>query len=232
MALEVIGAGFGRTGTSSVREALTYMGHRCLHMADVLFNPAHKDDIDFWCAVAQAQDRKACDWENVLGAYSAVMDFPACAVWHELAEINPDAKVLLTLHPGGAEAWYQSTLETIYVGTGYDSSTEFGAKVNEVMDKLVWNGMLQGAMEDRDRAIARYNEHAEQVRDLMPADRLLVFSADQGWGPLCDFLGKPVPDMPFPRTNDREQMSRTMARLEKMRAFRTAGGAQGAKKTG
>ena len=37
----------------------------------------------------------------------------------------------------------------------------------------------------------------------IPADRLLVYQVKDGWGPLCDFLGVPVPDEPFPRTNDR-----------------------------
>ncbi len=39
-----------------------------------------------------------------------------------------------------------------------------------------------------------------------PKDRLLEYQLADGWGPLCDFLGKPVPDVPFPRVNNSEAL--------------------------
>ena len=63
--------------------------------------------------------------------------------------------------------------------------------------------MFQGRFEDRAFAIDVFNRHNEQVRRDVPADRLLVYEISQGWGPLCAFLGVPVPEgKPFPHLND------------------------------
>ena len=217
MTVKIIGAGFGRTGTSSVARALEMLGLPCYHMQDVMFDPAHKGDVDFWLDAVADPDRPDRDWTKALHGKPATLDYPACAAWRGLARAYPQAKVLLTLHPGGAQAWYRSTMGTIYKGTDQHSASEFGARMNAMMDGLVWNGLLQGTMEDPAAAMARYEAHVAEVRAEIAPERLLVFSADQGWGPLCDFLGLPVPEGDFPRLNDREEMARTMARLDRMR---------------
>jgi len=183
-------------------------------MSDMLFRVEHKPDIAFWLEVAEAPEA-AHDWDRVFADVRATMDFPGCAVWRRLAADYPEAKVILTLHPGGPEAWYESSRKTIYMGTGLDAATPFGRSFNTMMDRLVWNGVLQGTMEDRCAAIARYNDHAAEVRDTVPADRLLVFAADQGWDPLCAFLGQKGSALPFPNANNREAMSRTMDRVNR-----------------
>jgi hypothetical protein len=68
-------------------------------------------------------------------------------------------------------------------------------------------------MGHRAQAVARYNEHIEDVKATVPADKLLVFSVDQGWEPLCKFFGVPVPDKPFPRLNDRETFQKNIANM-------------------
>lgn len=216
MTLKVIGAGYGRTGTSSVRQALDDLGYPCYHMADVLFNPANKKDVDFWQEVADATPDATPEWGRVFGRYSATLDFPACAAWRMLVRDHPDAKVLLTLHPKGPEAWYESCLKTIYVGTGLDAATSFGTRINAMMDQLVWDGMMQGTMEHRDMAIARYEAHIAEVQAEVPADRLLTFSATEGWEPLCAFLDVPVPEAPFPNVNNREHMAQMMNRMRRV----------------
>lgn len=222
MALDLIGAGFGRTGTFSLRTALGKLGYPCYHMMDVLFDPAHKTDVDFWLEVAEDPDTPDRDWSRVFGDVTATVDYPACAAWRGLVAANPDAKVIFTLHPRGAEAWYDSTRNTIYAGTGLEAGSRFGEKINAMMDRLVWHGMLQNAMEDRDRAIARHDAHLQEVRDGVPEDRLLVFSVDQGWEPLCKFLDLPIPDGEFPNVNEREHMARVTARLMRMRQLAAA----------
>jgi len=217
--LEIIGAGFGRTGTSSVRKALNELGFPCYHMFDVLFNPQCRADIDFWQEVADDPQSVARDWNRVFAPYRATVDFPACAVWRPLLAAHPKAKVLLTLHARGPEAWYDSTRGTIYVGTGLEAGTTFARKVNDMMDRLVWRGLLQGTMENRDAAIARYNAHIAEIRAAVPPEQLLLFSPDQGWEPLCAFLGVPVPTAPFPNVNNREEMARTVGRLARLRSF-------------
>lgn len=76
--------------------------------------------------------------------------------------------------------------------------------------KLIWQRSHKGTMTDRDKAIAHYNQHIEDVKAAVPADRLLVFSADQGWGPLCEFLGVPTPETAFPNVNDRKEIKKTL----------------------
>lgn len=222
MGLDVIGAGFGRTGTFSLRKALNTLGFPCYHMMDVLFDPAHKSDVDFWLEVAEDPARAARDWSRVFADVTATVDYPACAAWRGLVAANPQAKVIATLHPRGAEAWYDSTRKTIYAGTGLDAGSRFGAKINAMMDRLVWHGMLQDTMEDRARAIARHDAHLQELRAELPAERLLVFSVDQGWGPLCRFLQVPEPTEDFPNVNERDHMARVTARLMRMRRLAEA----------
>lgn len=115
MPLQIVGAGFGRTGTMSTYTALKQLGFPCYHMFEVLGNPANKKShLDFWREVADAPDRPREDWEQVFGPYTASVDNPAVCVWRDLIRFYPQAKVLLTLHPKGADAWYESVMETIY----------------------------------------------------------------------------------------------------------------------
>jgi hypothetical protein len=57
----------------------------------------------------------------------------------------------------------------------------------------------------KEAMIARFNAHNDQVRRIVAPERLLVFEASQGWDPLCRFLGRPLPEIPYPRVNDAEQ---------------------------
>jgi hypothetical protein len=219
MTLKIIGAGFGRTGTKSTYTALTQLGLPCYHMHEVLANPANKAHLSFWLDVARSAPGTPHDWEQVFGRYTAAVDNPACCVWRELAAAYPDAKVLLTLHPRGAEAWYESTIDTIYfTETMWQFKllhrlTPFGRKFGEMSHKLIWQRSHCGTMTDRARAIDHYHQHIAEVREAVPAERLLVFSADQGWQPLCDFIGVPVPDTPFPSVNDRAAIKQNIARM-------------------
>lgn len=114
MTLTLIGAGFGRTGTWSTFAALNRLGLPCYHMQEVILNKANKGHLDFWRKVANSPPGTQQDWSRVFGNYKATVDNPGCCVWRELMAAYPDAKVLLTLHPRGAEAWYESTIDTIY----------------------------------------------------------------------------------------------------------------------
>ena len=137
------------------------------------------------------------------------MDNPGCRVWRELIDAYPDAKVLLTLHPRGAEAWYQSTVETIYfTETMWQFKflklvTPFAHKLGDMTHKLVWQRSHKGSMATRETAIARYEEHIAEVKAAVPAEKLLVYSVDQGWAALCEFRGVAVPESDFPNVNDR-----------------------------
>jgi hypothetical protein len=219
MAVEIIGAGFGRTGTLSVYTALRQLGFPCYHMFEVLKNKANKTHLDFWRKVANSRPGVQHEWSQVFAQYRATVDNPACCVWRELLAAYPDAKVLLTLHPGGAEAWYESTINTIYFTERMwqfkvlEWFTPFGRKFGDMSRKLIWQRSHRGTMEDRETAIAHYQQHIDEVKAAVPADRLLVFSADQGWEPLCRFLGVPVPEGDFPNVNDRAAIKKTVREM-------------------
>jgi hypothetical protein len=224
MALQIIGAGYGRTGTMSTWAALKQLGFPCYHMVEVVRNRANTGHLDFWLGVAR--DRAAPhDWERVFANYTAMVDFPGSCVWRELMDRYPDAKVLLTLHPKGGDAWHDSVKETIYftenrwffkvIGT----LTPFGRKMGEMSRKLIWEQMLVGTMPNRAAAVAQYQRHVDDVIASVPPERLLVFTANQGWAPLCGFLGVPVPETPFPNINDRNDF------MKMFRGMKIAAGA-------
>ena len=214
--LELIGVGFGRTGTDSTRTALNRLGFPCYHMFEVVGNPKNRGHLDFWVEVARSEPGTQHDWSRVFANYRATVDNPGACVWRELLEAYPRAKILLTLHPRGAEAWYESTMATIYAP---ETMWEFKLlrklvpyfrKMGVMTSGLIWGRFHRGTMGDREAAIARYRAHADEVAATVPAERLLVFRASDGWQPLCDFLGVEIPDEPFPRTNERATMKRRM----------------------
>ena len=221
MALKVIGAGFGRTGTMSLYTALGQLGLPCYHMIEVIKNPANKSHLDFWRKVANSPPGQQHDWEQVFARYTAAVDNPACCVWRELMAAYPDAKVVLTVHPRGADAWYDSTMDTIYFTEVMwqfkvlEWLTPFGRKFGDMSRKLIWQRSHHGTMPDRAKAIADYHQHIAEVKAAVPPERLLVFSVEDGWGPLCSFLGVPQPREPFPNVNDRAQIKQEIGGIVK-----------------
>ena len=187
----MVGAGVGRTGTLSLKIALEkLLGGPCYHMFEVLGHPEH---IPAWHAAAQG---KMPDWRELLAGYQAAVDWPASAFWPELSEAFPDALVLLSVRD--AQSWWQSASQTIFP-TGRSMPNED------------WRAMIEGMfaarftteIEDETAAIAAYERHNARVRSTVPTGRLLEWTPGDGWQPLCDALGVPVPDEPFPHANTR-----------------------------
>ena len=221
MSLKIIGAGFGRTGTMSTFTALNEIGFPSYHMKEVILNKENKSHLDFWNRVANAPAGQQHDWSEVFANYTATVDNPGCCVWRELLEAYPDAKVVLTLHPRGPEAWYESTIDTIYFTENrwqfrfLALFTPFAKKMRNMSSKLIWQRSHKGTMNNKAAAIARYAEHIEEVKAAVAADKLLIFKVDQGWEPLCNFLGVEVPTTPFPNVNDRAEVKKTIADITK-----------------
>jgi hypothetical protein len=209
MSLKVIGAGFGRTGTTSLYMALNQLGFPCYHMFELVQKKANRPHLAFWNRVANTPAGTQHDWETVFANYAAAVDNPACCVWQELLAANPDAKVILSLHPRGPDAWYESTIETIYATElmwqfkVLKIASPWARKFSGMVTKLVWQRSHQGTMTDRAKAIACYQQHIERVKSAVPGNQLLIFSVDQGWEPLCSFLAVPIPAGGFPEANDR-----------------------------
>jgi len=221
MTLEVIGVGYGRTGTMSTYTALKELGFPCYHMIEVIMNKENASHLDFWRKVANSAPGTKQDWNSVLGNYTAAVDNPTCCVWRELMAAYPDAKVLLTLHPRGAEAWYESTIDTIYFTENVwqfkvlEWFTPFGRKFGDMSRKLIWQRNHKDTMGDKAKAIAEYEAHIADVKASVPKDKLLVFTVSEGWAPLCKFLGVKVPKTPFPNVNDRAEIKKVIAGITK-----------------
>ena len=210
MTLKVIGAGFGRTGTVSLKAALEELGFGpCYHMIELLKHPAQ---IDQWEAASQG---KAVDWDALLTGYQAIVDFPGCLYYKALMQRYPEAKVLLSVRD--PDQWYDSTYHTIYQakpGLGpmlmLLLRVPFSVRVRRFMrifrmaDRVLWHNLFQDRFADRQHALAVYQRHIAEVKQVVPADRLLVYNVAEGWTPLCNFLEVAVPvGKPFPRLNDR-----------------------------
>ena len=200
MSLELIGAGFGRTGTLSLKSALEAIDlGPCHHMMEVFKNPGSEDD---WHQASLSND---VAWEGLLGGYRSSVDWPSCSFWRELADFYPDAKVLLSVRD--PERWYESVLETIYrVTVGMRRSEDASVRERVKMaDALIFQGTFEGRFEDRSFAIGVFERHIEEVKKTIPAERLLVYEVKDGWEPLCGFVGRSVPDFDFPHVNSRDE---------------------------
>jgi hypothetical protein len=202
MGLQVIGAGWSRTGTFSLRKALSILGFGpCYHMHDVFERREHHA---LW---RQAAAGKLDDWEAILGGYQSVTDAPPCLFWRELSARYPDASVVVTVRD--PMEWYESMRSTVYEAMlapeRVPGASESDRAALDLARELVLDGYFKGQFADRDAAIARFREHNEAVQAEIPPARLLAYDVREGWGPLCAFLGAEVPELPFPRTNERAQ---------------------------
>lgn len=202
--MKLIGAGFGRTGTMSLKAGLEQIGFGpCFHMIDLIRRPEH---LELWEAAAAG---RPVDWEDVFEGWESTVDWPGCTFWEQLVEVWPDAPVILTVRDPGA--WYESCLRSIHAAAeaGRKGELKGGTddppppEVMKIIFAVVWGGTFQNRFLDRDFAIETYMRHNEAVRAGVPDDRLLVWNAGDGWGPLCDFLGVDEPEEPFPHLNDR-----------------------------
>ncbi len=211
--MEVIGAGLPRTATLTQKIALEMLGiSPCYHMLNVV---SDLSEVQQW---NDAVDRKPgggqVAWSKIFAGFRATVDWPAAFFYRDLMEAFPDAKVLLSVRD--SEAWARSMHQTIWGGLSGDTMLhdlavarariEPGWRQFLTLMRDMWtrSGLLDASQESFDisalaASMERYNQ---QVRECVPPERLLVWSPAQGWEPLCEFLGVPVPSAPLPRVND------------------------------
>ncbi|RCI10132.1 hypothetical protein L249_8605 [Ophiocordyceps polyrhachis-furcata BCC 54312] len=227
--MRVIVVGAHRTGTMSMRCALWMLGfHDCYHMHSVMQN--QMDHPDMWARAIEAKFAgkgtfTRADWDRLLGHYQACCDVPAAFFSTELAEMYPEAKVVvLNRDPN---KWYESALHTVHKAItdtplstkiiqlycfALDEQTRSWARFLKVM-KTYCLDFDHG--KERDKAIAWFEGQYKECHDRIPAERCLEYTIKDGWEPLCEHLGVPIPtikdprtgevvEAPFPRINDRE----------------------------
>jgi len=215
--VKVIGAGFGRTGTRALKAALERLGYGpCYHMSEVIDQPYR---VRQWLEIGEG---RVPDWDEVFAGFQATMDWPASAYWRELAKHYPDAKIVLSVRD--PERWYESISATIFKSALAERrpmpvhrrvirwlvarrAPDF-ALYPRMARATVMDRIFDGRIDDRAHALRAFERHVAEVKDSIPADRLLVFNVREGWAPLCAFLSRPVPDEPFPQVNERVSFQR------------------------
>lgn len=192
--LKVIGAGFGRTGTLSLKHALEELGFGpCYHMTELFDKPGADEQ---WQAIAMGEP---VDWNTVFEGYQATVDWPACTFYQELMQAYPEAKVLLTIRD--PEKWYESTYSTIYQVSHQNPALSSHVRM---VNAIIWERTFNSKFEHKDYAISVFLRHIEEVKHSVPPEKLLVYDVKEGWQPLCAFLRVEVPTAtPFPHLNDR-----------------------------
>jgi hypothetical protein len=220
--MKVLNLGMPRTGTMSMQRALDILGCKCYH-SSVFFSQI--DDCEIWDAALDAKFfgkgpkfTTAEQWDTVLGEYSAVSaDVPPIAFAEELVYAYPDAKVILVNRD--VDEWAKSFSNTVTSGM-----------YSPLMHRLAdWDPAWLGHMRDTHMRWSRgwfkvdskeeqdaispqmFKNHYDLVRRVTPKERLLEYTMGDGWEPLCKFLGKEVPDCPFPHVNDSDAVWEQMA---------------------
>ena len=171
--MQVIGAGFGRTGTLSLKQALEELGFGpCYHMQEVGRRPSH---VRLWLDYAETGNAR---WDELFESFESGVDYPVANVWAELADHYPDARVILTVRD--PERWWESTNSTIYgfrtaFAPWFLAAVPYLDRFVDMVEKYVWEGLFDGRFTDRDHAISVFNDHADLVRSTCPSERLLEF---------------------------------------------------------
>jgi Sulfotransferase domain len=198
MTVTVIGAGVGRTGTHALKTALNQLGlGPCHHMEEVLQDMGRQ--VPLWQAAQDGQP----NWAEIYKGYSSAVDWPTATFFRELHAAYPKAKFVLTVR--STQSWAESFSETIYKA--------LAGRAHAPAEVQPWLTMCTGVIEragfpdglDVAGLMAGFDAHVAAVKATIPPDQLLVFQVKEGWGPLCDFLGVPIPATDFPRTNDRAE---------------------------
>ncbi|ORY95356.1 P-loop containing nucleoside triphosphate hydrolase protein [Syncephalastrum racemosum] len=220
--LKVIGAGCGRTGTTSLRIALNKLGYRCHHMIEMMVSGRHP--LEF--REAYLHPERDTDWDMLYEGFDAGVDWPTASFVKPLMEKYPDAKVILTERD--PDAWLKSVRNTIgkMVEKQISADTD-GTPMSDnqkMVATIVFDGAFgdrEGVYQDDEKMKQLYVEHNAWVKENVPAERLLILQTNElNWEALCTFLGKDVPDEPFPRANTTEDMQ-AMHAMMKEKGFKS-----------
>ncbi|MBV9962517.1 MAG: hypothetical protein JO072_09750 [Parafilimonas sp.] len=219
MSLQVIGSGVGRTGTHSLKLALEQLGFGpCYHMEELLRNP---DRLVYF---KQAENGEAVDWNKLFDGYNSAVDYPVARYYKQVITAYPNAKIIHTIRD--AESWYNSAMETIFWATKPSVGRmlkmvirmPFSPAIRERFPVLIYDGKLMDSifgknLKDKQEVIKRYNAINAETLNFLPKDRSLVYEVKQGWEPLCNFLNVPIPSVPFPRSNTKDQFKQNVAKI-------------------
>ncbi|GME41039.1 hypothetical protein LSUB1_G006800 [Neofusicoccum parvum] len=196
--MEVLVLGLPRTATQSIADGLALLGYGPIyHMREVGKNK-HQPS---WIAALEAKfegkgkEFGREEFDSFLSGYSGVSDYPAAIFAEELIAAYPDAKVILSIRD--EDGWYNSMMDTLW--HAWSTSKSEANPMRSLSDKY-HEYMWKSDFPTNGRKL--FQDHNELVRKVAPGGKFLEFNVKEGWGPLCAFLEKGVPDAPFPRKDD------------------------------
>ena len=207
--MKIIGAGLPRTATTTQMFALEELGQcPCYHMRDLLADL--EAGLPLWEAVAAGKP----EWDRIFQGAVSTVDWPSARYYRELMAYYPEALVLLSVRP--AEDWVRSMRQTVWGIFHGDTVLHHLCEARRDLDPLwkrymdlmrtmSWDegtGALAGETYSDEGLAAAMERWNEEVKQTVPADRLLVWDPSEGWAPLCAFLELPVPSESLPRLND------------------------------
>ena len=220
--MQLLGVGFGRSGTMSLKGAIEELGFPCFHMIDLIVGENRDRDLPYWVKIA---NNEPVDWDEVFEPWEATVDWPAASRWEELIEAFPDAAVLLNYRD--FDGFYKSVGNTILAVKQAAMAGELPEDASRegpspdlwgAIEKLIWQGDFEGKFEDKEWVRQMYYDRIETIKNTVPAERLIVWELGvDGWEPICRALGVDVPDKPFPHLHDTNEF-RTEFGLEPLPA--------------
>ncbi|ROW16233.1 hypothetical protein VPNG_01971 [Cytospora leucostoma] len=231
--MEVLCVGMPRSATESLQHALLELGYdHTYHGWDIIFEEPN------YCQEWTKLCRKkwfgpldgntiftAADFDPLLGHAVAVTDAPASVFAAELIASYPEAKVVLNYRKD-LDAWHHSATTTLMRADGRWAMFLLSCLSKDCFwawhcyVRFMWPGLFRALDGNIATGMARngkwvYREHCNMIRGLVPKERLLEWTVEDGWEPLCKFLDKPVPDEPFPHANTAAGFAGVEARIGK-----------------
>ncbi len=220
MSIKIIGAGFPRTGTNTLRESLELLGFsKTYHMKQLLVHP---ENLHYWTTLRESG---TTNWEALYDGYEATVDFPCYPWYKQHMKQYPDAKVILSTRP--FEKWYSSFYSTIWKAQNppEEERAAMGQRIasdprlQSVMQVMgfakqtITEDHFLGKFLDKEFMEKVFNNHHEEVKNYVPQNKLLVYDVCEGWEPLCKFLDVKMPSEQLPHTNKKEDFHTMVAEL-------------------
>lgn len=210
---QVLALGLQRCATSSLQAALEGLGYApCMHMAHVQPSAERQRLVTAAFREMHNVERRRQILSILFSGFAATADYPSIVFADDLMDMFPDAPIILNLRRGGAAAWHKSFREGLRffdsslfrIVTCLVKSDRAMVRMHRAADELY---LQRWGVTFRDEVI--YDKHVEWVRaEAKKRGRaVLEFMAEDGWGPLCRFLGKDMPSVPYPRMNDQKKMA-------------------------
>ncbi|XP_076801924.1 uncharacterized protein LOC143446253 [Clavelina lepadiformis] len=206
--MKVIVAGYSKTGTTSLAAALSELGYTVYDFLDHFWYHGDK-----WTKILSSSGGSIEDFKEMYQSVDAVTDCPPNLIWEELLQVFPDTKIILTTRE--EDDWYKS-----YSKHNEVLRKNFTYKIMQILSPTGWkffkfcrnNVMCRSGLHMRHPFYLSYHsnvillkrgfrQHTKYCQQNCPPDKLLVYDVGQGWAPLCEFLGKEIPDKPFPHEN-------------------------------